>query len=79
MGLHFRMNFDHPYISESLREFWSRWHISLSTWFRDYLYIPLGGNKKGLGLGVLFMVITMLISGLWHGANYTFILWGLFE
>lgn len=79
MGLHFRINFNHPYISESLREFWTRWHISLSTWFRDYLYIPLGGNKKGLTLGVLFMVITMVISGIWHGANYTFIFWGLFH
>ena len=79
MGLHFRINFNHPYISESLREFWSRWHISLSTWFRDYLYIPLGGNKKGFGLGVFFMVITMVISGIWHGANYTFIFWGLFH
>lgn len=76
MGLHLKMNFNHPYLSSSLREFWSRWHISLSTWFRDYVYIPLGGSRKGVWKGVLFLSITMLVSGLWHGAKYTFIIWG---
>jgi len=76
MGLHFRLNFNHPYHSRSLREFWSRWHISLSTWFRDYLYIPLGGSRKGRWNAHVFMWITMVVSGLWHGAAWTFITWG---
>ncbi|MBN1341012.1 MAG: MBOAT family protein [Bacteroidales bacterium] len=76
MGYHFKMNFNHPYLSSSMKEFWSRWHISLSTWFRDYVYIPLGGSRKGFYKGILFIWITMLLSGLWHGANYTFIIWG---
>lgn len=75
MGYHFKMNFNHPYLSGSLREFWSRWHISLSTWFRDYEYIPLGGSKKGFWWGIIAMAITMLLSGLWHGAAYTFLIW----
>lgn len=76
MGYHFKMNFNHPYLSRSLKEFWGRWHISLSSWFRDYVYIPLGGSKKGVYAGISFIWITMLLSGLWHGANYTFLLWG---
>ncbi len=76
MGYDFVENFNHPYISTSLRDFWTRWHISLSTWFRDYVYIPLGGNKKGKFYHHLNMWITMLISGLWHGAAWTFITWG---
>ncbi len=76
MGYHFKMNFNHPYLSSSLKEFWGRWHISLSTWFKDYVYIPLGGGRKGVYLGMLFLWITMLLSGLWHGANITFIIWG---
>lgn len=76
MGFHFKMNFNHPYISISLREFWQRWHISLSTWFRDYVYIPLGGSKKGKLASHVFMWTTMLVSGLWHGAAWTFIIWG---
>jgi len=76
MGYHFKMNFNHPYFSTSLREFWTRWHISLSTWFRDYVYIPLGGSRKGFLKGILFMLITMVVSGLWHGAAITFIIWG---
>lgn len=76
MGMHFRMNFNHPYTSLSLREFWTRWHISLSTWFRDYLYIPLGGAKRGKWRGILNLWITMLVSGIWHGANFTFLGWG---
>lgn len=77
MGYHFKMNFDHPYISRSMKEFWTRWHISLSSWFRDYVYIPLGGSRKGVSRGLLIMAVTMLLSGLWHGANYTFVFWAL--
>ncbi len=69
-------NFKSPYFARSLREFWSRWHISLSTWFRDYVYIPLGGSRKGSFRKNLNQVITMLVSGLWHGANWTFVIWG---
>ncbi|MGF7137853.1 MBOAT family O-acyltransferase [Roseimarinus sediminis] len=76
MGYDFPDNFNHPYISRSMREFWSRWHISLSTWFRDYLYIPLGGNRKGRFRGYVNLWITMLVSGLWHGAAWTFVAWG---
>ncbi len=76
MGYDFPDNFNHPYNSTSLREFWSRWHISLSTWFRDYLYIPLGGNKGNKLQPHINMWITMLISGLWHGAAWTYIAWG---
>jgi len=76
LGYDFNDNFNHPYISTSLREFWTRWHISLSTWFRDYLYIPLGGNKKGKLRSDINMWITMLLSGLWHGAAWTYIIWG---
>lgn len=77
MGYHFKMNFNHPYLSTSVRQFWTRWHISLSTWFRDYVYIPLGGSRKGLYYGFITLTITMLLSGIWHGANYTFIIWAL--
>jgi alginate O-acetyltransferase complex protein AlgI len=76
MGFHFRMNFNHPYIAISLRDFWQRWHISLSTWFRDYVYIPLGGSKHGKYAAHGFMWMTMVVSGLWHGAAWTFIIWG---
>jgi alginate O-acetyltransferase complex protein AlgI len=75
MGYDFPLNFDHPYIAASFRDFWTRWHISLSSWFRDYLYIPLGGSRKGAVYGHLAMWITMLASGLWHGANWTFVIW----
>jgi D-alanyl-lipoteichoic acid acyltransferase DltB (MBOAT superfamily) len=76
MGYDFPDNFNHPYISTSIREFWERWHISLSTWFRDYLYIPLGGNRKGKLRSYINLWITMLVSGLWHGAAWTFVVWG---
>ena len=75
MGYHFKMNFNHPYLSRSLREFWTRWHISLSTWFRDYIYIPMGGSRRGKTWGMFALTTTMLLSGLWHGANYTFLVW----
>ncbi len=70
-------NFDHPYLAASVKEFWRRWHISLSSWFRDYLYIPLGGNRKGKGRTLLNLLIVFLATGLWHGANLTFLFWGL--
>ncbi|MFO1242231.1 MAG: MBOAT family protein [Rickettsiales bacterium] len=76
MGFRFIENFDNPYISTSITEFWRRWHISLSTWLRDYLYIPLGGNKKGRIRTYINLMTTMTLGGLWHGANWTFILWG---
>lgn len=75
-GIHFPLNFNHPYIASSFKDFWGRWHISLSSWFRDYVYIPLGGSKKGRFRSHLNMWITMVTSGIWHGANYTFIIWG---
>ncbi|MBL1280576.1 MAG: MBOAT family protein [Fluviicola sp.] len=77
MGYHFKMNFNHPYHSKSFRQFWSRWHISLSTWFRDYVYIPLGGSKNGGKILFISLLTTMLLSGIWHGANYTFVIWAL--
>ncbi len=76
MGFRFIENFNNPYISRSITEFWRRWHISLSTWLRDYLYFPLGGNRKGKMRTYINLFLTMLLGGLWHGANMTFILWG---
>ena len=78
MGFHLMDNFNCPYFSKSIREFWRRWHISLSTWFRDYLYIPLGGSRKGLQRTLINIFVVFLASGLWHGANWTFVLWGAF-
>lgn len=78
-GFEFPRNFDAPYRSESITEFWRRWHISLSTFLRDYLYIPLGGNRKGPGRTYLNLWIVMLLGGLWHGANWTFVAWGAFH
>ena len=69
-------NFDHPYRAETVKQFWSRWHISLSTWFRDYLYIPLGGNRCKKYRHLLNIFIVFLVSGLWHGAAWTFVIWG---
>jgi len=69
-------NFDHPYRARTVKEFWSRWHISLSTWFRDYLYIPLGGSRCKRWRHLLNLFIVFLVSGLWHGAAWTFVLWG---
>lgn len=76
MGFRFPENFNFPYISRSITAFWRRWHISLSTWLRDYLYIPLGGNRHGRVRTSLNLFITMVLGGLWHGANWTFVLWG---
>jgi alginate O-acetyltransferase complex protein AlgI len=76
LGFHFMVNFRQPYLAESLQDFWRRWHISLSTWLRDYLYIPLGGNRLGNVRTYLNLMITMLLGGLWHGANWTFVVWG---
>lgn len=76
MGFRFMENFNHPYISQSITEFWRRWHISLSTWLRDYLYIPLGGSKNGRAKTYRNLCLTMLLGGLWHGANWTFLVWG---
>ncbi|NLI53324.1 MAG: MBOAT family protein [Clostridiales bacterium] len=76
LGINLMKNFDSPYLSLSLREFWTRWHISLSSWFRDYVYIPLGGNRKKLPRHLINLMLTFLMSGLWHGANWTFVCWG---
>lgn len=76
LGLNIMLNFNNPYLSSSLGEFWQRWHISLSSWFRDYLYIPLGGNRKGRLATYRNLVITMLVAGFWHGAAWNFIIWG---
>ncbi len=76
LGYDFNKNFNLPYISQSVTEFWRRWHISLSTWLKEYLYIPLGGNRKGKARQYLNLMITMLLGGLWHGANWTFVFWG---
>lgn len=75
-GINLMSNFQSPYFSSTIKEFWSRWHISLSTWFRDYVYIPLGGNRKGRCRKYINLIITFMVSGIWHGANWTFVLWG---
>jgi D-alanyl-lipoteichoic acid acyltransferase DltB (MBOAT superfamily) len=76
LGIRLMLNFNNPYLATGLGDFWGRWHISLSSWFKDYVYIPLGGNRRGELRTYLNMVLTMLISGLWHGAMWTFVLWG---
>jgi D-alanyl-lipoteichoic acid acyltransferase DltB (MBOAT superfamily) len=76
IGIRIMLNFNNPYLAKGLGDFWNRWHISLSTWFRDYVYIPLGGNRKGHWATYRNMALTMLISGLWHGAAWTFVIWG---
>ncbi len=77
LGFHFNINFDSPYRSSSITEFWRRWHISLSSWLRDYLYISLGGNRKGTFRQYLNLIITMFLGGLWHGASWNFVFWGM--
>ncbi len=76
MGFKLMTNFNVPYMSKTIKEFWSRWHISLSTWFKDYLYFPLGGNRVSRGRNYLNILIVFLVSGIWHGANWTFVVWG---
>ncbi len=76
LGFQFVVNFRRPYLAVTLQDFWTRWHISLSTWLRDYLYIPLGGNRKGRWRTYINLMLTMLLGGLWHGANWTFVVWG---
>lgn len=76
MGVELMVNFRHPWLSSSVSDFWRQWHISLSSWFREYIYIPLGGNRKGVAKKLLFLMIVFLTSGLWHGAAWTFVAWG---
>ena len=78
LGFDFPQNFNYPYISASITEFWRRWHMTLSGWFREYVYIPLGGNRKGLKRQILNLFIVELLTGIWHGANWNFICWGLY-
>ena len=77
-GFRFLENFNYPYESRTVTEFWRRWHISLSTWFREYVYIPLGGNRRGLGRQLLNIAIVWFLTGLWHGASWNFVLWGVY-
>ena len=78
LGFQFLENFDYPYLSRSITEYWRRWHISLGTWFREYVYIPLGGNRRGLPRQILNLIIVWGLTGLWHGASWNFLLWGLY-
>ena len=78
LGFEFLINFNYPYISKSITEFWRRWHISLGTWFREYVYIPLGGNRKGKPRLLFNLLVVWFLTGLWHGASWNFILWGLY-
>jgi len=78
-GIRFQENFNHPYAASTITEFWRRWHISLSTWFRDYLYIPLGGNRAGPARTYINLLIVFIATGVWHGAAWTFVLWGLYH
>lgn len=77
-GFHFLENFEYPYISESITEFWRRWHISLSSWFREYVYIPLGGNRRGVPRQIRNIAIVWILTGIWHGASWNFALWGIY-
>lgn len=79
LGFRFVENFNQPYISQSITEFWRRWHISLSNWLRDYLYVPLGGNRNGVIKTYRNLMLTMILGGLWHGANWTFLVWGTYH
>ncbi len=78
LGFEFLKNFNYPYIAKSITDFWRRWHISLSTWFKEYVYIPLGGNRKGVKRQIINLLIVWGLTGLWHGASYNFLLWGLY-
>lgn len=76
LGFQLMENFNAPYLAQSVSDFWRRWHISLSSWFRDYVYIPLGGNRRGKGKRYVNLLVVFIISGLWHGANWNFVVWG---
>lgn len=78
LGFHFQENFNHPYISRSISEFWNRWHMSLGAWFKDYVYIPLGGNRKGKAKWIRNIAIVWLLTGFWHGASWNFVIWGAY-
>ena len=78
LGFNFPENFNYPYISKSVSEFWRRWHITLGTWFRLYVYYPLGGNRKGLPRTIINLAIVWVLTGLWHGASWNFVLWGIY-
>ena len=78
IGFHYKENFNYPYLSSTVSEFWRRWHISLGSFFRDYVYIPLGGSRKGLGRTILNLFVVWALTGLWHGASWNFVLWGLY-
>ncbi len=78
LGFHFPENFNYPYISKSITEFWRRWHMTLSTWFKEYVYIPLGGNRRGTGRLVFNLLVVWLLTGFWHGASWNFVIWGLY-
>lgn len=78
LGFEFLKNFNYPYIAKSITDFWRRWHISLSTWFKEYVYIPLGGNRKGIKRQIINLLVVWGLTGLWHGASYNFLLWGLY-
>ncbi len=78
VGFHYKENFDYPYCSRSITEFWRRWHISLGSFFRDYVYIPLGGNRKGMARTIFNLLITWMLTGFWHGASWNYVLWGLY-
>lgn len=75
-GFHFKENFNRPYLADSVNDFWKRWHISLTDWFRDYVYIPLGGNRVSQGKVIRNIILVWVLTGIWHGANWTFFLWG---
>ena len=77
-GFRFGKNFDYPYVSQSITEFWRRWHISLGAWFRDYVYIPCGGSRAGTVRTIANLLLVWLLTGIWHGANWTFLLWGVY-
>jgi D-alanyl-lipoteichoic acid acyltransferase DltB (MBOAT superfamily) len=79
LGFRFPRNFDRPYAARSIQEFWRRWHMTLSRWLRDYLYIPLGGNRRGERRTLINVVVTMVLGGLWHGAAWTFVFWGAYH
>lgn len=77
-GFHFLENFNYPYISRSITEFWRRWHISLSSWFKEYVYIPLGGNRRGVLLQARNILVVWMLTGIWHGASWNYVLWGVY-